>query len=72
MEPAYLEIGPSNRVLVVPEHKNRTGQFLTTPKIQLLQLNQATDWLERAYRKRRANEIACWLCPYKSQKLANQ
>ena len=43
----------------------RTGQILTPIKIKLLQLNQAADWIERAYQKRRANENRRGLCPHK-------
>ena len=43
---------------------NRTSQIVTHTKIKLLQLNQAADWVERAYRKRRANENRRGLCPY--------
>ena len=42
---------------------NRTSQIVTHTKIKLLQLNQAADWVERAYRKRRANENRRGLCP---------
>ena len=42
----------------------RTGQIMTPIKIKLLQLNQAADWIERAYQKRRANENRRGLCPY--------
>ena len=41
----------------------RTGQIVTPIKIKLLQLNQAADWIERAYQKRRANENRRGLCP---------
>ena len=42
----YLEIGLSNRELVVPVQQNRTGQFLTIKKIKFLQVKKAADWFE--------------------------
>ena len=45
----YLEIGLSNRELVVPIQQNRTGQFLTIHKIEVRKLNKAADWLESSY-----------------------
>ena len=36
-------------MLVVPEHQNRTGQFLTHIKVKFLQLNKAADWFDGSY-----------------------
>ena len=42
----YLEIGLSNRELVVPVQQNRTGQLPTIIKIKFLQVKKAADWFE--------------------------
>ena len=65
----YLEIGLSNRELVVPVQQNRTGQFLTIRNIEFLQLNKAADWLESSYSETESESEAALVVPAQNQKL---
>ena len=68
----YLEIGLSNRELVVPVQQNRTGQFPTIRNIEFLQLNKAADWLESSYSETESESEAALVVPVQIQKLTDQ
>ena len=59
----YLEIGLSNRELVVPVQQNRTGQSLTIIKIKFLQLKKAADWFEGSYSETESESEAALVVP---------
>ena len=65
----YLEIGLSNRELVVPVQQNRTTQSLTIKKRKFLQLNKAADWLESSYSETESESEAALVVP--AQQIGN-
>ena len=68
----YLEIGLSNRELVVPVQQKRTSQSLTIIKGKFLQLNKAADWLESSYSETESESEAALVVPAQNQKLTDQ